>query len=184
VKKVLITLVVLAVAVVVARSRYDSERAELARQKAAVSESWGAVDVALRDHAELLPALARKVKVPEKLREKTLGTIAEARATLDQPAPAKAKIEAYNRLALEAARLLLAGEQDNALRQDAAFRLLKEQLTDTDNHIMVARRKYNEALEKYNASLAVFPRNVVAAIGGFSRDDAYFPTGVEIPSKE
>jgi LemA protein len=186
VKKILITVLALAVAGMAARIRYAGECAELRRQLAAISESWNAVDSALRDHAELLPALAGKVDVPEKLKSRTQQTITEARAVLEQPGPARDKIQAYSKLSLESSRLLLAAEQNTALRADPTFLLLKEQLTDTDNHVMVARRRYNEALERYNASLAVFPRNVVAAIGGFSRNDAYFSTGVEsqAPAKE
>jgi LemA protein len=137
------------------------------------------VDAALREHAELLPALEAKVKVTPKLKTQVQQTIAEARGILDQPRPAREKIQAYSRLSRETARLLLAADQDDSLRRDKNLSLLKDELTDTDNRIMVARRKYNEALERYNASLAVFPHNVVAAISGFSRDDAYFSTGLE-----
>jgi hypothetical protein len=38
------------------------------------------------------------------------------------------------------------------------------------------RRKYNEALEHYNAQIQQFPENVVASIAGLTRNDAYFKT--------
>ena len=38
------------------------------------------------------------------------------------------------------------------------------------------RRKYNEALQRYNTSIELFPNNIVAGIGGFTRNDAYFKT--------
>lgn len=172
-------MVVLAAAGAGARWRFVNSRESLTTQRAAVTASWNTVDAALRDHAELLPTLASRVKVSQKLETQALQTIGDARDVLQQSRPAQEKIEAYKRLRLESARLLLAADQDSHLRADPKFRLLKEELTGTDNRILVARRKYNEALERYNASLSVFPHNVVAAISGFSRDDAYFPTGLE-----
>ena len=178
-KKILIAIVLLAAAGIGARLRFVSSRDALAMQRTAVADCWNTVDAALRDHAELLPALASSVKVSPKLGAQAVQTITEARGVLGQARPAQEKFQAYKRLQLESARLLLAADQDARLRSDPKFLVLKEELTSTDNRILVARRKYNEALERYNASLAVFPHNVVAAISGFSRDDAYFPTGIE-----
>jgi LemA protein len=144
-----------------------------------VQQSWTAVDAALRQHAELVPALQARIKVAPKLENQVQQTIAQAKDVLEHPGPAQEKIQAYGRLTRETARLLLAADQDISLRRDRNLSLLKEELTDADNRIMVARRKYNEALERYNASLAVFPHNVVAAISGFAREDAYFSTGIE-----
>jgi len=179
VKKLALTVVVLVALGIGARFRFVTSRDTLAAHKAAVTDSWTAVDAALREHAELLPVLEGKVRVAPKLETQVQQTIAEVRGVLDQPHPAQEKIQAYTRLSRETARLLLAADQDNSLRRDPSLLILKDQLTETDNRIMIARRKYNEALERYNASLAVFPHNVVAAISGFSRDDAYFPTGFE-----
>jgi LemA protein len=179
VKKLLIAIVVIFVLGIGARIRFVTSRDSLAAQHAAVRQSWTAVDAALRDHAELVPALEERIKVAPKLETQVKQTIAEARDVLDQPRPAQEKIQAYSRLSRETARLLLAADQDNSLRTDKNLSLIKDELAETDNRIMVARRKYNEALERYNASLAVFPHNVVAAISGFSRDDAYFSTSLE-----
>ena len=178
-KKILFIILALLAVGVAAGLRFVSARESLATQRAAVGSSWSAVDAALREHADLLPTLTARVKAPPKLEAQALQTITEARGVLDRAQAAPEKIQAYQRLSRESARLLLAAEQNSGLRTDKGFLLLKEQLTGTDNRIMVARRKYNEALERYNASLAIFPHNVVAAISGYSRDDAYFPTGLE-----
>jgi len=176
VKRIVIALVAVTALGIIARVRFLSTRDSLTAQRGAVSDCWTAVESALRDHADLLPALAGKVKLAPKLQAQTQQTIAAARGVLDQPAQHREKIQAYHQLSRETARLLLAADQDHQVRTDRDFLLLKEQLTDTDNRILVARRKYNEALERYNASLSVFPHNLVAALSGFSRDDDYFPT--------
>jgi LemA protein len=179
VKKLVLSAAVLLAFLVLVRLRFVTSRDSLAAQRAAVKDSWTAVDAALREHAEIVPALEAKVKVTPKLETQVQQTIAEAKQVLDQPRPAQEKIQAYGRLSRETARLLLAADEDDSLRHDQGLSQLKEELTDADNRIRVARRKYNEALERYNASLAVFPHNVVAAISGFSREDAYFSTGLE-----
>ena len=178
-KKLLAAIILIVVIGIGARLRFVTSRDSLAAQHAAVKDSWTTVDAALRQHAELLPRLQAKVKVAPKLESQVQRTIAEACDVLDQARPAQEKIQAYGRLSRETARLLLAADQDDSLRRDKTLSMLKDELTETDNRIMIARRKYNEALQRYNASLVVFPHNVVAAISGFSRDDAYFSTGLE-----
>jgi len=179
VKKLILSVAVVLALLVVVRLRFVTSRDSLAAQRTAVQDSWIAVDDALRQHAEIVPALQTKVKITPKLENQVQQTIAEAKQVLEQLRPPQEKIQAYSRLSRETARLLLAADQDGSLRHDKALSQIKEELAEADNRIMVARRKYNEALERYNASLAVFPHNVVAAISGFAREDAYFSTGLE-----
>lgn len=178
-KKILIVLVVLLPLGLGARLRFLISRESLAAQRAVVTDSWNAVDAALREHSEMLPALAAKIQLTPKLEAQTRQTIAEECGVLAQARPPREKFQAYYRLSLEIGRLLLAADMDQHLRTDPGFLLIKEELTGADNRILVARRKYNEALERYNASLSVFPHNVVAYLSGYARDDAYFPTAPE-----
>ena len=64
-------------------------------------------------------------------------------------------------------------------------RYLKELLDVSPNHLSLyltlgqcyrLSGKYNEALQTYNTTLQLFPNNIVAAMSGFSRNDAYFKT--------
>ena len=179
-KKLLIAGAVLLAAGIGARVRFVSARDTLTAQREAVADAWNAVEAALREHAEILPALQAQIKVAPKLEAQVQQTISEARAVLDGTRPVAEKLQAYTRLSRETARLLLAGDEDSSLRKNRNLTVLRDELAGSDNRIRVARRKYNEALERYNASLSVFPNNVVAAISGFSRNDAYFPTSVEL----
>jgi LemA protein len=62
------------------------------------------------------------------------------------------------------------------LRSNENFLRLEDELSGSENRIAVERRKYNEALEHYNASIDMFPGNCVASLAGFHRNDAYFKT--------
>jgi LemA protein len=54
------------------------------------------------------------------------------------------------------------------------FLRLQDELAGSENRIAVERRKYNEAIQKYNTSIALFPNNIAASLFGFPRNDAYF----------
>jgi LemA protein len=62
------------------------------------------------------------------------------------------------------------------LRANENFLRLQDELAGTENRIAVERRKYNEAVQKYNTEIELFPNNLVAGIAGFSRNDEYFKT--------
>jgi len=53
---------------------------------------------------------------------------------------------------------------------------LLEALQGADNKVDVARRRYNEAVEHYNAHIDVFPNNIVASVARLGKIDAYFQT--------
>ena len=62
------------------------------------------------------------------------------------------------------------------LRSNENFLRLQDELSGTENRINVERRKYNEAVQKYNTDIALFPNNIAASLYGFQREDAYFKT--------
>ena len=51
-----------------------------------------------------------------------------------------------------------------------------DDVSNTENEVNIARERYNEALQTYNTALQLFPNNIVAAMSGFTRNDAYFHT--------
>jgi LemA protein len=51
-----------------------------------------------------------------------------------------------------------------------------DELAGTENRIAVERRKYNDAVQRYNTSIELFPNNIVASLSGFGRDNEYFQT--------
>ena len=76
-------------------------------------------------------------------------------------------------------RLLVIAENYPQLRSNENFLQLQDEIAGTENRIAVERRKYNEALQRYNTSSSLFPDNIVASLSGFTRNDAYFKTEPE-----
>ena len=60
------------------------------------------------------------------------------------------------------------------LKSNENFLRLQDELAGTENRIAQERRKYNEAVQKYNTHIDLFPANIAASLFGFSRNDAYF----------
>jgi LemA protein len=98
--------------------------------------------------------------------------VAAAQASLDrmvatrQARPDQIEFErfeiAQRQLGDAISRLLIESGNDRRLRQDSRFRSLRRQLAAADRRIATAQKAYDEAADRYNASLAVFPHDVEA----------------------
>jgi LemA protein len=164
----LISLPLLIVAAVFGGNSYARLRAELGRQSDAINAQWAELNGALEERASLLDQLAqRSVTDPALLRETQ-----EARTALLAARAPEARFQANARLDSAEGKMLAA----RGTRRRPALVHLEQAVRDEDAHIEVARRKYNETLEHFNARLQKFPNNIVARISGFKRNDAYFYT--------
>jgi LemA protein len=71
-------------------------------------------------------------------------------------------------------RLLAIVENYPNLKSNQNFLALQDELAGTENRIAVERRRYNEAIQDYNAYIGLFPNYIFARWAGFQRNDAYF----------
>ncbi len=173
----LIIALVVVVAGVAAAGEFISVRNNLVMQREAINEQWSQVDVALERRADLLPNLVAAVKGYMQHETEVFKDIADARAALAGGQTPQEKIAANGRLESGLSRLLVISENYPQLRSNENFLRLQDEIAGTENRIAVERRKYNEALEHYNAQIQRFPDNIVARLSGFTRNDAYFKTG-------
>ncbi len=175
-KIVLIVLGVAALGLLVLGWQLVGVRNDLVQQREAINGAWSQVDVALQRRADLIPNLVETVKGYATHEKDVMDTVATARTALLNARTPQEKIQANQQLDGALGRLLVIVENYPQLRSNENFLRLQDEIAGTENRIAVERRKYNELLERYNASIQQFPANLVASTSGFTRDNAYFKT--------
>jgi LemA protein len=174
-----IALIVIAIVLVVLLgfgAKFVGIHNQLAVQQEAVKAQWADVEVVLQRRSDLIPNLVSTVKGFAAHETEVYKSIADARAALISGRTPQEKIAANDQLSGALSRLLVVAENYPQLKSNENFLRLQDELSGTENRISVERRKYNEALETYNATLQLFPQNIVASMSGFTRNDAYFKT--------
>lgn len=156
--------------------KYTSVRAELVRQREAMNQAWAQVDSAFEKRAGLVPGMVEAVKAVSDGGNPVFQNLEDARTALLDGRSPEEKIQANEKLNGGLSRLRLLSENYPRLKLSRNFALLEGELAEAENGIAIQRRKYNEALEHYNAQIQLFPENVVASIAGFARNDAYLKT--------
>jgi LemA protein len=153
---------------------YVSSRNEMVRKNETVKQAWAQVDVVLQRRADLIPNLVATVKGYAAQEVKVFGDVANARAALLSARTPADKIAANGQLDGALGRLLAIVENYPNLKSNQNFLALQDELAGTENRIAVERRRYNEALQDYNAYIGLFPNNIFARWAGFQRNNAYF----------
>ncbi len=175
-KKGLIVLAVLVVVALMLGSSFISSRNQMAIKREAVNAAWAQVDVVLQRRADLIPNLVETVKGFATQEQVVFGDIAKARSALLSAHSPSEKIAANGQLDSALGRLLVVVENYPQLKSNENFLRLQDELAGTENRIAVERRRYNETVQDYNTFIALFPNSLVASLGGFARNDAYFKT--------
>jgi LemA protein len=156
--------------------KYYNVRSELEDQRRAMGDAWVQVDAVLEKHATAVSGLVDGVKDALQTQPQIQQELETARTDLLSGKSPADKIQANTRLNTALAKLLLLTETTPKWKTHRGFIHLESELADAESHIALPRRKYNEALEHYNAQIQQFPENVVASIAGLGRNDAYFKT--------
>ncbi|MCF6130876.1 LemA family protein [Flavobacterium wongokense] len=147
-----------------------------------IKESWGNVQTAYQRRTDLIPNLVETVKGYAKHEQTTLTAVIEARAkatsvTVDPsnitPEQMAAFSQAQSGVSSALSRLLVSVEQYPDLKANQNFLKLQDELASTENQILTARTRYNEAIKPYNNNINTFPRNILAGMYGL-KEKPYF----------
>ena len=80
------------------------------------------------------------------------------------------RMQAESALGASIGRLLMVSENYPALKADANFRQLMDELNDIENKIAAARRFFNSATNEYNTASQQFPASLIANAFGFKQE--------------
>jgi len=143
-----------------------------------VTNSWANVESQYQRRTDLIPNLVSTVKGYADFEQETLTQVIEARAkatsvTIDptnlNPESLAAFQQAQDGVSSALSRLLVTIERYPDLKANQNFMDLQHQLEGTENRIAVERRKFNETVRGYNATIRKFPNSMVAGITGFDQ---------------
>ena len=156
-----------------------------------VSSSWAQVENQYERRAALVPNLVETVRGAADFERETLNEVVRARAEatsvqvdpsdLDEAALREFS-EKQTNLSGSLSKLLAVVESYPTLTATNNFRDLQSQLEGTENRIAVERKRFNEAVQHYNAQARRFPYNLL----GFDTK-AYFssdPGNAQAPTVE
>ncbi len=173
-KIALIVVAVLVLLAVMVGGSMMSARNELVTEREAVKAAWSQVDVVLQRRADLIPNLVETVKGFATHEEKVISDVTTARAAMMGAKSPAEKIQANSQIDSALGRLFVVVENYPNIKANESFMRLQDELAGAENRIAVERRKYNEVVQKYNTDIELFPKNIVAGMFGFQREDAYF----------
>jgi LemA protein len=174
-----IVIVVVVILAIVLGGGLISSRNTLVTEREAYKNEFQQVDVDLQRRLDLIPNLVETVKGFAAQERTVIDSVTSARAAmLGAKTPAE-RVNANNQLDSALSRLLVLTENYPQLKSNENFLRLQDELAGTENRIAVSRRRYNEAVRKYNTDMQQFPANIAASIFGFQREDAYFNAAPE-----
>lgn len=132
-----------------------------------IDNAWSQVENQLQRRSDLIPNLVATTQGFATQERQIFTQVAEARAKLAGAGTVREKAQADAELSGALSRLLVVVERYPALKSDANFRQLSDELAGTENRLAVARQDYNDAVRTYNTGIKKFPGSVIAGIGGF-----------------
>jgi LemA protein len=182
----LVVAVLIAIALILG-GMFVRSRNDMVRKNEAVKASWSQVDVMIQRRADLIPNLVATVKGFAAHEETVFADVDRAREALLAARTPADRIAANGQLDGALGRLLAIVENYPQLKSNENFLSLQDELAGTENRIAVARKRYNDALQDYNAYIGLFPNNVFARWAGFQRNNAYFtasPEAQQVPKVE
>ena len=142
-----------------------------------VKAAWSEVLNQYQRRADLVPNIVASVKGEANFEQTTLTQVIEARSRatsiqatpelINDPRAFEQFQAAQGDLSRALSRLMMVTENYPNLKANQAFQDLRVTLEGTENRITVARNKYIQSVQSYNALARQFPTNLTAKIFGY-----------------
>ena len=177
-KPLLKVLIVLGVIAILALLWFKGKYNNMVVLDEGVKTAWSQVENQYQRRLDLIPNLVATVQGYASHERETLEGVIEARsrATSINITPSnmsQINLEqfqaAQNQLSGALSRLMVVLERYPELKANQNFLELQAQLEGTENRIAVERMRFNEAAQKYNTFIRLFPANIVASLFNFEQ---------------
>lgn len=170
-KKILIGLVI--VAIIIAVSFIGTYNGIVSKHES-ITANWAQVENQLQRRNDLIPNLVNTVKGYAAHEKTVFEEVTNARSAWAKAGTVEEKVKAASGIDAALARLLLVVENYPNLKADQTFLKLMDELSGTENRIVVERMRYNQAVRDYNITVRSFPGNFVAGMFSYKIATEYF----------
>ncbi|HYJ65507.1 MAG TPA: LemA family protein [Parafilimonas sp.] len=152
----------------------------LVRGDQSVQSAWSNVETNYQRRTDLYNSVVKTIQGSANFEKSTLTAVIEARAKatsvkvdVNDPNSLAQYQQAQGQLQSAFGRLLAVAEAYPQLQTTQAFRDFQTQIEGTENRINIARRDYNDAVNKYNLQVRTFPNSLFAGMFHF-QTKAYY----------
>ena len=139
----------------------------LVRANEAVDNTWAQVETQYQRRFDLIPNLQSIVAGAADFEKSTFTAVTEARTQWQGAGNVTEKVAAANSFDSALSRLLVTVENYPDLKATANFADFQAQLEGTENRVAVARKDFNDEVRRYNVTIKVFPKNILAGMFGY-----------------
>lgn len=149
---------------------------KLQEQDVSIESAWSEVVNQYQRRADLTPQLVAVAKKYAQHEEDIFNAVAQARTqignvkltpeTLNDPKAMQQFQQAQEQMGSALSRLLAISESYPDLKSDEIFLKLQDDIAGSENRIGVARKRYIEKVNNYNATVRKFPTNITAKAFG------------------
>ncbi len=140
----------------------------------AIDASWAQVETVLQRRYDLIPNLVNTVKGFANQEKEVLTEVTALRSQWAKAGTVAEKAKAATGLEAALGRLMVISERYPELKSNQNFLRLQDELAGTENRVSVERRRYNQAVQRYNTTVRKLPGKIIANISGFEERDVYF----------
>jgi LemA protein len=173
----IVALIIIAVIVIYVFSTYNRFQTTKTRIQASIQE----IGNQLKRQADLIPNLESSVKAYLKHEKEIFTKLTEARkaitAAVKEGVPQK-MVDAASKLQEVLPKLTVAVEDNPELRAQEPVKKLMDELRDTADKVMYARRTLIDLVADFNRMLLTVPSNIVGKIFGFVKQE-----GIKTPTE-
>lgn len=143
-----------------------------------IEEAWGNVETSYQRRNDLIVNIVKSVQGQAEYEKGTLEAVVQARSAatqtkIDPTNITPEQLDQFTKNQSALSRLLVTVESYPNLQANQGFLKLQDELTSTENQILTARTRFNEAVKPYNNHIKTFPNSLFAGMFGF-QEKPYF----------